>query len=60
MFQPSLGVRGARPARHLGIDWNPLLNDNHAMIMVVLAATWKQISYNFLFFLAGLRRSRAA
>jgi len=55
MFQPSLGViaRGLRD--HLGIDWNPLLNENHAMIMVVLAATWKQISYNFLFFLAGLQ-----
>jgi sn-glycerol 3-phosphate transport system permease protein len=55
MFQPSLGVvaRGLRD--YLGIDWNPLLNGNHAMIMVVLAATWKQISYNFLFFLAGLQ-----
>jgi sn-glycerol 3-phosphate transport system permease protein len=55
MFQPSLGVvaRGLRD--YLGIDWNPLLNENHAMIMVVLAATWKQISYNFLFFLAGLQ-----
>ena len=54
MFQPSLGVvaRGLRDT--FGIDWNPLLNGNHAMIMVVLAATWKQISYNFLFFLAGL------
>src|SRR5437868_5932515 len=55
MFQPSLGIvaRGLRD--YLGIDWNPLLNENHAMIMVVLAATWKQISYNFLFFLAGLQ-----
>ncbi|MBV9138244.1 MAG: sn-glycerol-3-phosphate ABC transporter permease UgpA [Hyphomicrobiales bacterium] len=55
MFQPSLGIvaRGLRD--HLGIDWNPLLNEHHAMIMVVLAATWKQISYNFLFFLAGLQ-----
>jgi len=55
MFQPSLGVvaRGLRD--YLGVDWNPLLNENHAMIMVVLAATWKQISYNFLFFLAGLQ-----
>ena len=55
MFQPSLGVvaRGLRD--YLGIDWNPLLNGNHAMILVVLAATWKQISYNFLFFLAGLQ-----
>jgi len=54
MFQPSLGVL-ARALRELGVDWNPLLNDTHAMIMVVLAATWKQISYNFLFFLAGLQ-----
>jgi sn-glycerol 3-phosphate transport system permease protein len=55
MFQPSLGIvaRGLRD--YLGIDWNPLLNERHAMIMVVLAATWKQISYNFLFFLAGLQ-----
>jgi sn-glycerol 3-phosphate transport system permease protein len=54
MFQPSLGVvaRGLRD--YLGVDWNPLLNENHAMTMVVMAATWKQISYNFLFFLAGL------
>ena len=54
MFQPSLGVV-ARGIRALGIDWNPLLNGTHAMILVVLAATWKQISYNFLFFLAGLQ-----
>jgi sn-glycerol 3-phosphate transport system permease protein len=54
MFQPSLGVL-ARGLRDMGIDWNPLLNGNHAMTMVVLAATWKQISYNFLFFLAGLQ-----
>jgi sn-glycerol 3-phosphate transport system permease protein len=54
MFQPSLGVV-ARGLRDLGIDWNPLLNGDHAMILVVLAATWKQISYNFLFFLAGLQ-----
>ena len=54
MFQPSLGIV-ARGLRNLGLDWNPLLNGNHAMILVVLAATWKQISYNFLFFLAGLQ-----
>src|ERR1041384_3478313 len=54
MFQPSLGVL-ARALRALGVDWNPPLNGNHAMTMVVLAATWKQISYNFLFFLAGLQ-----
>ncbi len=54
MFQPSLGVV-AQELRRLGIDWNPLLNGNHAMILVVMASTWKQISYNFLFFLAGLQ-----
>ncbi len=53
MFQPSLGMLGARRCARSGIDWNPLLNGNHAMTLVILAATWKQISYNFLFFLAG-------
>ncbi len=41
--------------RQLGMDWNHLLNPNHAMALIVLAAVWKQISYNFLFFLAGLQ-----
>ncbi|MBM3564736.1 MAG: sn-glycerol-3-phosphate ABC transporter permease UgpA [Alphaproteobacteria bacterium] len=54
MFQPSLGVV-AQGVKKMGIDWNPLLNGTHAMTLVVLAATWKQISYNFLFFLAGLQ-----
>jgi sn-glycerol 3-phosphate transport system permease protein len=53
MFQPSLGILG-RGLRSSGVDWNPLLDGNHAMILVVLASAWKQISYNFLFFLAGL------
>jgi sn-glycerol 3-phosphate transport system permease protein len=53
MLHPSLGII-ARGLRELGIAWNPLLNGNDAMTMVVLAAAWKQISYNFLFFLAGL------
>jgi sn-glycerol 3-phosphate transport system permease protein len=54
MFQPSLGML-SRPLRGMGIDWNPLLNGNHAMTLVVMASVWKQISYNFLFFLAGLQ-----
>jgi sn-glycerol 3-phosphate transport system permease protein len=54
MFHPSLGTL-ARPIRGAGIDWNPMLNGRHAMALVVLSATWKQISYNFLFFLAGLQ-----
>src|ERR1700709_2620106 len=54
MFHPSLGSL-ARPLRWMGFDWNPLLNGNHAMALVVMSAVWKQISYNFLFFLAGLQ-----
>ncbi len=54
LFQPSLGVV-AGVITKAGIDWNPLLNGNQAMTLVIVAATWKQISYNFLFFLAGLQ-----
>ena len=54
MFQPSLGMV-ARGLRGMGYDWNPLLNGDQAMVLVIVAATWKQISYNFLFFLAGLQ-----
>ena len=54
MFQPSLGLV-SQALRAAGFEWNPLLNQNHAMTLVVMAATWKQISYNFLFFLAGLQ-----
>jgi sn-glycerol 3-phosphate transport system permease protein len=54
MLNPSLGIL-ARGLRDLGVDWNPLLNGNQAAMLIILAAAWKQISYNFLFFLAGLQ-----
>jgi sn-glycerol 3-phosphate transport system permease protein len=54
MFHPSLGMV-ARVLRGAGLDWNPLLNGNHALTLVIMASVWKQISYNFLFFLAGLQ-----
>ncbi|RKF20232.1 sn-glycerol-3-phosphate ABC transporter permease UgpA [Alginatibacterium sediminis] len=54
LLNPSIGVL-AHLLAALGINWNPLLNASDAMWMVVLAATWKQISYNFLFFLAGMQ-----
>lgn len=54
MFSPSLGVV-AYALGKVGIDWNHLVNGTHAMILIVLAAIWKQVSYNFLFFLAGLQ-----
>ena len=54
MFAPSIGVV-SYGLRAMGIDWNHLLNGTHAMILIVMAAVWKQVSYNFLFFLAGLQ-----
>jgi sn-glycerol 3-phosphate transport system permease protein len=54
MFNPSFGTL-AYPLRAMGINWDPLLNGPQAMAMIVLAASWKQISYNFLFFVAGLQ-----
>lgn len=54
LFAPSIGILGY-VLKQWNIPWNFLLNDNHAMILVVIAAVWKQVSYNFLFFLAGLQ-----
>jgi sn-glycerol 3-phosphate transport system permease protein len=54
MFAPSVGVVSFW-LRILGVEWNHLLNGGQAMTLVVMAAVWKQISYNFLFFLAGLQ-----
>lgn len=53
MFSPTLGVL-SYALRQWGYDWNHLLNSGNAMTLIVIAAVWKQISYNFLFFLAGL------
>ncbi len=54
MFSPSLGVVSYFLS-HFGYDWNHLLNSGQAMGLIIMAAVWKQISYNFLFFLAGLQ-----
>lgn len=54
MFNPSIGIN-AFVLRALGYDWNHQLNGTDALILVIIAATWKQVSYNFLFFLAGLQ-----
>lgn len=53
MFSTSIGVV-SYGLRQIGFEWNHLLNNQHAMALVVMASVWKQISYNFLFFLAGL------
>lgn len=54
MFNPSIGV-ATYWLKALGYDWNHVLNGAEAMGLVVAASAWKQISYNFLFFLAGLQ-----
>ena len=54
MFASPMGVV-AYFSPSIGLEWNHLLNANHAMSLIVAAAVWKQISYNFLFFLAGLQ-----
>ena len=54
MFSPPMGVV-AYALQSIGFQWDHLLNGDHAMALIIMAAIWKQISYNFLFFLAGLQ-----
>jgi sn-glycerol 3-phosphate transport system permease protein len=54
LFAPSIGII-TFALRSIGINWDWVLQGDQAMLLVVIAATWKQISYNFLFFLAGLQ-----
>ncbi|MBV6273648.1 sn-glycerol-3-phosphate ABC transporter permease UgpA [Alcaligenaceae bacterium CGII-47] len=54
LFSPSVGILAVYMVQ-AGLQWNPRLDGQDAMMLVVLASVWKQISYNFLFFLAGLQ-----
>ncbi|GHC65186.1 sn-glycerol-3-phosphate ABC transporter permease UgpA [Limoniibacter endophyticus] len=54
LFSPSIGIV-SYGLMQFGYRWNHLVNGDEAMLLVVLASSWKQISYNFLFFLAGLQ-----
>ncbi|HSB42988.1 MAG TPA: sn-glycerol-3-phosphate ABC transporter permease UgpA [Methylomirabilota bacterium] len=54
IFHPSIGLLG-QAVRRWGVAWDYKLNGAQAMFLVVVAASWKQVSYNFLFFLAGLQ-----
>ena len=54
IFSPSIGVLSYGLGQ-LGYNWNHLMNEGQAMALIVIASVWKQISYNFLFFLAGLQ-----
>ncbi len=55
MMNPTLGIVAYMLETTFGVDWNHYVNGNQALLMVIVAAAWKQISYNFLFFLAGLQ-----
>jgi sn-glycerol 3-phosphate transport system permease protein len=54
LFAPSIGIV-TYFLKRMGVDWNWIVHGDQAMLLIVIAATWKQISYNFLFFLAGLQ-----
>lgn len=54
IFHPSIGLLG-QGLRRIGVPWDYKLRGDQAMLLVVLAAAWKQVSYNFIFFLAGLQ-----
>ncbi len=54
MFDPTLGIFTYMLGT-LGYEWNHKLNGNEAMFLVILASAWKQVAYNFLFFLAAMQ-----
>jgi len=54
IFHPTIGMLGRALVRS-GIAWDYTLNNNHALLLVIIASAWRQVSYNFLFFLAGLQ-----
>jgi len=54
LFAPSIGII-TFVLKRAGIDWNWIIDGEQAMLLVIIASVWKQISYNFLFFLAGLQ-----
>lgn len=55
LLHPSFGVVAIAIKKYLSIEWNPVLDGTDALIMVILASSWKQISYNFVFFMAGMQ-----
>jgi sn-glycerol 3-phosphate transport system permease protein len=54
LFNPSIGIVSYLLG-NIGITFNYVSNGNQALLLVVMAAVWNQLSYNFLFFLAGLQ-----
>ena len=54
LMNPSVGIV-AYWLNALGVEWNHYVDGEQALLMVIIAASWKQVSYNFLFFIAGLQ-----
>jgi sn-glycerol 3-phosphate transport system permease protein len=54
LFNPTVGMISFF-LKSIGIDWNFTLKGGQAMLLVIMASAWREISYNFLFFLAGLQ-----
>ncbi|MDR7518347.1 MAG: sn-glycerol-3-phosphate ABC transporter permease UgpA [Armatimonadota bacterium] len=54
IFHPSIGILG-RALNQMGLRWDYHLNGAQALFLIILASSWKQVSYNFIFFLAGLQ-----
>ena len=55
LLHPSYGIVALGIQEWIGVDWNPVLYGGDAMVMIVMASAWKQISYNFVFFMAGMQ-----
>jgi len=55
LLHPSYGIVALGIKKWIGVDWNPVLYGSDAMVMIVMASAWKQISYNFVFFMAGMQ-----
>ncbi len=55
LLHPSYGVVALGIKKYFGVNWNPVLYGTDAMTMIVMASAWKEVSYNFVFFMAGLQ-----
>ncbi len=55
LLHPSFGIIALGMKKYFNINWNPVLYGNDALIMVIMASAWKEISYNFVFFIAGMQ-----
>jgi len=55
LLHPSYGVIAITLKNWFGVNWNPVLEGGDAMVMIIIASAWREVSYNFIFFLAGMQ-----